>query len=103
MNPLQPKRSTQNLANKWHRDVFKLRGNKCFFCGSHATDAMHILRRGMHLGPLRYADPHFGAPGCRRCHELEDVGKLAFPLELRIEAVTRHNAIAKIPMQIPWE
>jgi len=103
MRPLRPKRETQNDARKWHRDVFALRGDLCFFCGARATDAMHIQRRGMHLGPLRYCDPRIGLAGCRRCHELEDVGKLQFPLHVRVAAALALNEYAKVKFPIPTE
>jgi hypothetical protein len=97
--PLQanPKRKAE--AAVFHREVFKRYGNKCWFCGGHATDAMHIIRSGF-LGPLRYRIIENGRPGCRRCHDAKP-SQRDFPIADQREAIIAHNLISKETLQVP--
>jgi hypothetical protein len=100
--PLVAKQGTEDAADEFHRAVFKAHGRTCYFygtrlildaatrkprkrtpeerCEKDATDAMHVVPRSQ-LGPKsRFACPEEnGRPGCRTCHNLEDVGRLDFP------------------------
>lgn len=78
MKPLIANPKRQSEATAFHRRVFKEHGDKCYFCGCKATDAMHIEGRSR-LGKHRYACPEEnGRPGCRRCHVLQTDNKLQF-------------------------
>ena len=92
------KNARRSAASRWHDVVYKVHGSRCFFCGGHATDAMHIVPRGQ-LGPIRrYAVPaENGRPGCRSCHDAQGQGKRVFPIALRRAAVKALNAIPKCP------
>ena len=90
--PLLANPKRQSESAKFHREVFARYGNKCIHCGGHATDASHVLRRGMHLGPLRYADPRLARPSCRRCHDAEK----PFSKAVRLDAIRAHNKLAKV-------
>ena len=70
-------------ASKYHAEVFKFWGYFCVLCHGKApaTDAAHVIPRSK-LGPLRYADVHFARPAHRKCHELQEAGKLDFSLEI---------------------
>ena len=73
----------------------------CAFCKrGGATDAAHVIARA-HLGPLRYADPRLGRPAHRHCHEDQEAGKIDFDIAVRRDAITAHNAIAKIKIVMP--
>jgi hypothetical protein len=77
-------------AAEFHRRVFAKWGSKCFFCGGHATDAMHLLGRGGFLGPkTRWLCPEEnGRPGCRPCH---DDKKKVFPIALMRQSANAIN------------
>jgi 5-methylcytosine-specific restriction endonuclease McrA len=97
--PIQANPKRQGEAAKWHRDVFARYGNKCWFCGGHATDAMHIIRRSF-LGPLRYKIIENGRPGCRPCHNKKP-NQRDFPIADQREAIIAHNLITKEPLHVP--
>lgn len=104
--PLLPRAETVRAATKFHHEVFRaFAGPKktCYLCyRPGATDAAHVIKRS-HLGPLRYADVRLARPAHRHCHERQERGDIAFHLDIRIDAVRAHNAIAKIPLQEPIE
>jgi hypothetical protein len=94
-----PKRKSE--AATFHRSCFKAWGDKCFFCGGKATDAMHVIARAK-LGPLRYEIPvQNSRPGCRACHDRQGAGELKFPIGVLRTAISAHNKIAKVPMEMP--
>ena len=94
-----PKRKSE--ADRWHKIVFGKWGNACWFCGSHATDSMHIIPRNL-LGPLRYAIGwESGRPGCRRCHDRQGAGVLRFAVKDMRMAVRAHNKIARVKIEVP--
>lgn len=99
--PLIPNRKRKSEADGWHKAVFKAHGGKCYFCGSAASDAMHIIARA-HLGPLRYEIPvQNGRPGCRSCHERQERGELQFSLHDVRVAIRAHNKIARVKIELP--
>jgi hypothetical protein len=101
--PLLANPKRQSEANRFHREVFAMFGYQCALCTrkSAATDAAHVLRRGSHLGPLRYADPRLARPAHRDCHEKVDRGELSWPLSIRRDAVKAHNQISKVKLEMP--
>lgn len=99
--PLIPNKARKSEAQRWHDDVFKAHGKLCFFCGNAASDAMHIIPRNL-LGPLRYLIPvQNGRPGCRSCHDRQGAGELKFPIRITRIAISAHNKIAKVRLEIP--
>jgi hypothetical protein len=85
-------------GTKWHKAVFDAWGNKCYFCGQPATDAMHIVGRPK-LGKHRYACPEDnGRPGCRRCHRMQTDNKLDFSNRDYQRAVNALNEVLKVPI-----
>lgn len=100
--PLLPNPKRKSEAADFHRRVFAKHGYKCYFCGGHATDAMHIYGRGSRLGSRRYAAPEEnGRPGCRACHNRIGWCTLSFTLKDRKEAVTALNAVLKTKLEMP--
>jgi hypothetical protein len=99
----QPKRDTKcnYEARVWHDQVFALHGSQCYWCGGVATEAAHVIARGMSLGNKRYCTPLLGVPVCHPCHELETLNKLSFPLDIRQVAMRGVNRRAKIQRTIP--
>lgn len=101
--PMADKKQSKrnNGAAEFHRRVFAKWGNCCYFCGSHATDAMHIIGRAF-LGKQRYECPEAnGRPGCRACHQLQTDGKFTFYLLDRLAAVNALNLVLKAKLPVP--
>lgn len=98
--PLVADGKRKSEAHTFHRRVFAKHGKACYFCGSAATDAAHVIGRA-HLGPLRYADPHFARPTCRRCHDAVDRNEIKWPIAILRDAVKHFNKLAKVPMVMP--
>ena len=93
-------KQTQDAA-AFQRRVFVKHGNACVFCGSRATDAMHVYPRAI-LGKHRYeCAEQNGRPGCRRCHEAQERGEIKFPLRDRQLAARSLNAILKVKITEP--
>ena len=94
---------TPEEAREFHRRVFAKWGNRCYFCGGKATDAMHIIPRSQ-LGPHRYAcAEENGRPGCRVHHDASEANdpRCQFHVSQRRKAVKALNKILKQPIQEP--
>jgi len=101
--PLIANKARDSEAAAFHRAVFKAHGNRCHFCGAKgATDAMHVIPRGL-IGPkARYLCPaENGRPGCRRCHDRQEREELQFSLSVRKRAVRALNKVMRSPIQEP--
>lgn len=99
--PLIEDKRQKNDAAKFHRAVFRAHGNRCWNCDGHATDAAHVIPRAQ-LGSLRYEIPvENGRPACRRCHNAQESGEIAFPVEIVRIAIRAHNQISKVHIQEP--
>jgi hypothetical protein len=102
--PLIANRERQSEATRFHREVFLTFGGPtkiCSLCGKPgATDAAHVIPRA-HLGKLRYASVFFARPAHRHCHEAQHRGETDFSLQIRRNAISVHNAMAKVPMVLP--
>ena len=101
--PLQEKASTKSAAAAWHKAVFLMFGQKCFFCGHNATDAAHVVKRSRIGAKLAYCDPRIGRSLCRKCHCKQEVGEISFPLNVRQEAIEVHNIFARVKLPVPGE
>jgi hypothetical protein len=115
--PLVPKAETKLDGDAFRRACFARWGRTCFFdttmsvrdavtgnlrprrpderCQRQATDPGHVVPRSS-LGPkTRYALPFENSrPVCRVCHNLEDVGRLAFPDAVYNRAVRALNKMS---------
>jgi hypothetical protein len=89
---------------RFHRQVFAAYGGPrkaCVFCKKPgATDSAHVIPSNL-LGPLRYADPRLARPAHRKCHDEQHAGMRKFPRAVVRDAYKAHNAIAKVPLEIP--
>lgn len=103
--PLIPKKPMEDKkkakrdsgSREFHRRVFAAHGNRCYFCGDPATDAMHIWGRSSRLGPHRFACAESnGRPGCRNCHN--GIGALtrSFRLADRRRAAAELNKVLTV-------
>jgi hypothetical protein len=114
-----PKAETKASAAEFSSTCFKTHGRLCYFhgkkatpkrqgpgegCLKDATDPMHVIGRA-HLGPkARYACAEENSrPGCRNCHDLQEAGRLEFPLAVRRRAVIALNKVMKQPIHVPEE
>lgn len=104
MRPLVKNPKRESEAARWHRQVFSAYGGPkrlCAHCGKPgATDAAHVVGRAK-LGPLRYADARLGRPLHRQCHRDIDEGRARWARAILRDAIAAHNAIAKVPLQLP--
>lgn len=113
---LKPKPKTLSNARAWKEALFATWGPWCYFHANRtpperveAVDPGHIIRRSKMGAAIAYGapggppDPRLGRPLCRECHDLEDVGKLKWPLALRQQAVEAHNEWAVSKLIVPTQ
>lgn len=102
--PLQPDPKRVREATQFHRDVFATYGGAkkiCALCNRPgASDAAHVIPRSK-LGPLRYADVRFARPAHRLCHDQVDRHIIEWPIHILADAISAHNQIAKVKLQLP--
>ena len=93
--PLVANPTHKRAMAEFHRRVFARWGNRCYWCGCHATDAAHIVPRSK-LGKFRFAYPEEnGRPACRTHHDAQELGMINFRRKDVKEAIHALNKVLK--------